>query len=511
MCALVWGWAWMRGSVQEPLPLGWKVYVSRSTGKPYWHHKDSNETRWTRPGIGPAAAQPPPSADENAPPTQKGLLKSLDDKIQSRMTEAVPAEESKEDREQRLKREAAEQERREEEERKKEAERREREDADRKKEEEAKRKEAFRKKAEEQKNELDLSSLVQAAASKEQEAKESEAAAKQQRMQDQKSRLLSLSKSASTAAEKEQQQAKEGRWWEQVDQDARDIATGSTQPGANAAAFPVLSKMGSVTASRAGSVASSRAPSAMAPAGSGGGTPGTPLGAPCSMEVCGAGVATPDELGLGGIRSPVHGTWDGSGGAKFHEEAGDLATAEKMYLSAGDKGVAMAADMYVRHKRIAEAVRVTRAAASGDLEAEGLVFELLQKAVKAEHNTERAAALMEEYCGAQHAVQVALERGVFAVALGVATRNRSAMHMIPEIRFAHGDAMCRAGKFEEACDLFVRSKRHLAAAQLHGLLGQWDKAAAVAGRHKGGEAKAWVEASRSNASVPCAGLALRAA
>ena len=37
---------------KEPLPLGWKVYVSRSTGKPYWHHKDSNETRWTKPGVG---------------------------------------------------------------------------------------------------------------------------------------------------------------------------------------------------------------------------------------------------------------------------------------------------------------------------------------------------------------------------------------------------------------------------------------------------------------------------
>lgn len=144
-------------------------------------------------------------------------------------------------------------------------------------------------------------------------------------------------------------------------------------------------------------------------------------------------------------------------------------------------------------------VRVTRAAASGKLEAEGRVFDLMHKAVKAEHNTEAAAALMEEYCGAEHAVQLALERGVFAVALGVAARNRSAMHMLPEIRFAHGDALCRAGKLDEACDLFVRANRHLAAAQLCGLRAQWDMAAAVARRHKGGEARAWVEATRDRA------------
>ena len=108
-------------------------------------------------------------------------------------------------------------------------------------------------------------------------------------------------------------------------------------------------------------------------------------------------------------------------------------------------------------------------------------FRELRKSEVAKHF--QRPRTLEEYCGAEHAVQLALERGVFPVALGVATRNRAAMHMVPEIRFAHGDAMLRAGKFEEASDLFVRANRHLAAAQLYGLLGQWDKAAAVASRH----------------------------
>jgi hypothetical protein len=473
-----------------------QVYVSRSTGKPYWHHKDSNETRWTKPGIGPADAK---ANDENAPPPAqqdgaKGLLQSLDEKLKSRAAEAPPAPTADE--------------------RKREEERLKREEEERKREEDEKRKAAYRKKAEDARNELDLSSLVQAAATKEQATKEAESAARQQPggAQANKSRLLSLSKSAAEAAEKEAaQKAKEGRWWDQVDKDARDIAAGEMQPGADASAFPVLSKMGktaaSVTASRATSRAQSTLPgdpddAAAQPAGrsaQGG------QGGPASMEVDGGAVTTPVSIGIG-IRSPVGAGWDGGGGAKFHEEAGDLATAEKMYLATGAGGVAMAAEMYVRHKRIGDAVRVMRAGASGKLEAEGLVFDLIQKAVKAEHNTEKAAQLLEEYCGAEHAVQLALERGVFPVALGVATRNRAAMHMVPEIRFAHGDAMLRAGKFEEASDLFVRANRHLAAAQLYGLLGQWDKAAAVASRHKGGEAKAWVEACRHLPAPLPAGL-----
>ena len=336
---------------QDPLPQGWKVYVSRSTGKPYWHHKDSNETRWTKPRIGPAT-------DENAPPTQKGLLGSLDEKLKSRAPEA-PSEEERKAEEGRAKREEAERERRAEQERLKEAERLEREEADRKKEDEAKRKEAYRKKAEQQEKELDLSSLVQAAASKEKETKETEDAAKQREaaQQAQKTRLLSLSKSVTDAAEKEgAQQAKEGRWWEQVEQDARDMAAGATQPGVDAAAFPVLSRMGHHAASGAASAASSRVQSAM---GGGAAAPAsTPSRAvlPASMEIGGGEVATPGELGLAGMLSPVQGTWDGSGGAKFHEEAGDLATAEKMYLSSGEQGAAMAADMYIRHKKFDEAV-----------------------------------------------------------------------------------------------------------------------------------------------------------
>ena len=342
---------------QEPLPQGWKVYVSRSTGKPYWHHKDSNETRWTKPGIGPAApAASLAPTDENAPPTQKGLLESLDEKLKSRASEA-PSEEELKAEEERAKREEADRERRAEQERQAEAERLEREEAERKKADEAKRKEAYRKKAEQQEKELDLSSLVQAAAA--QETKESADAAKQRAavQQAEKTRLLSLSKSVADAAEKQgAQQAKEGRWWEQVEQDARDIAAGDTQPGAKPAALPVLSRMGQHAASMATSAASSRAQSAMG--GGAAAAPSTPSSAvlPASMEIGGREVATPSELGLAGLLSPVQGAWDGSGGAKFHEEAGDLGAAEKMYLASGEQGTEMAADMYIRHKKFDEAV-----------------------------------------------------------------------------------------------------------------------------------------------------------
>jgi hypothetical protein len=36
---------------KSPLPAGWKVYVSRSTGKPYWHHKETNTTQWNAPAT----------------------------------------------------------------------------------------------------------------------------------------------------------------------------------------------------------------------------------------------------------------------------------------------------------------------------------------------------------------------------------------------------------------------------------------------------------------------------
>ena len=45
----------------------------------------------------------------------------------------------------------------------------------------------------------------------------------------------------------------------------------------------------------------------------------------------------------------------------------------------------------------------------------------------------KAAELLERYCGAQHAVALALDRGVFGVALGVAARNRDAMHLLPQV------------------------------------------------------------------------------
>ena len=45
----------------------------------------------------------------------------------------------------------------------------------------------------------------------------------------------------------------------------------------------------------------------------------------------------------------------------------------------------------------------------------------------------KAAELLERYCGAEHAVALALDRGVFGVALGVAARNRDAMHLLPQV------------------------------------------------------------------------------
>ena len=53
------------------------------------------------------------------------------------------------------------------------------------------------------------------------------------------------------------------------------------------------------------------------------------------------------------------------------------------------------------------AVRVTRAGAGGALEADGLVFELVQGVVKTEPDTEKAAALLEQHCGGEHAVCLA--------------------------------------------------------------------------------------------------------
>ena len=34
------------------LPAGWKMVVSKSTGKPYYYKKSTKETRWTIPGPG---------------------------------------------------------------------------------------------------------------------------------------------------------------------------------------------------------------------------------------------------------------------------------------------------------------------------------------------------------------------------------------------------------------------------------------------------------------------------
>ena len=44
------------------LPSGWKVYVSRSTGKPYWHHKESNITQWSSPAAPSPTPTPAPPA-----------------------------------------------------------------------------------------------------------------------------------------------------------------------------------------------------------------------------------------------------------------------------------------------------------------------------------------------------------------------------------------------------------------------------------------------------------------
>ena len=92
-----------------------------------------------------------------------------------------------------------------------------------------------RKKAEETKNELDLSSLVQAAALKEKELKEADIASKQQRQATEVSASNSRASAAAGAAEHAGAHAavKEGRWWEQVETDARAIAAGEMQAGAD--------------------------------------------------------------------------------------------------------------------------------------------------------------------------------------------------------------------------------------------------------------------------------------
>ena len=44
------------------LPSGWKVFVSRSTGKPYWHNKESNITQWSSPTAPSPTTTPAPPA-----------------------------------------------------------------------------------------------------------------------------------------------------------------------------------------------------------------------------------------------------------------------------------------------------------------------------------------------------------------------------------------------------------------------------------------------------------------
>lgn len=53
--------ALLRELRKAQLPDGWKVYVSRSTGKPYWHHKESSITQWSSPATQPTTSPAPPS------------------------------------------------------------------------------------------------------------------------------------------------------------------------------------------------------------------------------------------------------------------------------------------------------------------------------------------------------------------------------------------------------------------------------------------------------------------
>ena len=70
-------------------------------------------------------------------------------------------------------------------------------------------------------------------------------------------------------------------------------------------------------------------------------SPSRPARAPSSSDALGAGAPPADALGSGAS-------------AEFYERAGDLAQAERLYAPQ------QAVEMYLRHKMVGEAVRVTR-------------------------------------------------------------------------------------------------------------------------------------------------------
>ena len=102
------------------------------------------------------------------------------------------------------------------------------------------------------------------------------------------------------------------------------------------------------------------------------------------------------------------------------------------------------------------------------------------QALKKEMNTERAASVAERLCGPAAAVDLALQRGVFSVALEVAVR--AAPGEIPRVRVLHGEALQRQGNTEQAVALFSKAGRPDKVVDAFAAAGRWEEAEARAGR-----------------------------
>jgi hypothetical protein len=108
------------------------------------------------------------------------------------------------------------------------------------------------------------------------------------------------------------------------------------------------------------------------------------------------------------------------------------------------------------------------------------VVQLCLQALGKEMNTERAASVAERLCGPAAAVDLALQRGVFSVALEVAVR--AAPGEIARVRVRHGEALLRQGNTEQAVALFSKAGRSDKVVDAFAVAGRWEEAEARAGR-----------------------------
>eukprot|EP00960_Hanusia_phi_P068156 766772-Hanusia_phi.AAC.7 len=163
--------------------------------------------------------------------------------------------------------------------------------------------------------------------------------------------------------------------------------------------------------------------------------------------------------------------------AENAEMAKQFEEAERLYLLVQD-GWLRARDMWVRQENLSEAVRLMQQHLNDKQEREQMVKQFVLQIASNQLDTEKAVRTVETFVGPEDAVDFAVSRKSWAVAMEIS--KRSVPKLLFKVFVMQSKSFVETGNIQKAIDTLIRGNFHLVACQMLGILGRWEEASKLA-------------------------------